>query len=249
MNTVQVRNLTIGEGRPKICVPIVGKTEDEIAAEAKNILALPADLVEWRVDFFENVTDAQAVVQMAEKLRFILGERPLLFTFRTKQEGGERNIEWNAYTALLEQAAKSGVVDLVDVEVFFAAEKTAELIRNLQADGVKVIASNHHFHETPSKEQILSILKTMQQMGADIPKLAVMPQKKEDVLTLLSATMEMTERYANRPIITMSMGKDGVVSRLCGTLTGSAVTFGSAQKASAPGQIPAAELLHILEVL
>ena len=28
MNTVQVRNIVIGEGRPKICVPIVGKTSN-----------------------------------------------------------------------------------------------------------------------------------------------------------------------------------------------------------------------------
>ena len=32
MNTVQVKNTVIGEGRPKICVPIVGKTKTDILA-------------------------------------------------------------------------------------------------------------------------------------------------------------------------------------------------------------------------
>ena len=47
-------------------------------------------------------------------------------------------------------------------------------------------------------------------------KIAVMPQNKRDVLTLLSATEEMVTDYADRPIITMSMAGTGVISRLCG---------------------------------
>ena len=57
MNPVIIRNLKIGEGIPKICVPIVGKTKDEVIQEVKNIKALPADLVEWRADWFEHVQD------------------------------------------------------------------------------------------------------------------------------------------------------------------------------------------------
>ena len=60
----------------------------------------------------------------------------------------------------------------------------------------------------------------MQDMNADIPKIAVMPQNKKDVLTLLAATEEMTTTYADRPIITMSMAGTGVISRLCGEVFG-----------------------------
>lgn len=49
----------------------------------------------------------------------------------------------------------------------------------------------------------------MQELGADIPKIAVMPQSRKDVLTLLSATEEMASKYADRPIITMSMSATG----------------------------------------
>ena len=77
----------------------------------------------------------------------------------------------------------------------------------------------------------------MQDMNADIPKIAVMPQNKKDVLTLLAATEEMTTNYADRPIITMSMAGTGVISRLCGEVFGSSMTFGAAKKASAPGQM------------
>ncbi|MFP3488431.1 type I 3-dehydroquinate dehydratase, partial [Staphylococcus sp. SIMBA_130] len=70
-----------------------------------------------------------------------------------------------------------------------------------------------------------------------------------DVLILLEATNEMKEYYANRPIITMSMAGNGVISRLAGELFGSAITFGAAEKASAPGQIAIHELRLILNVI
>ena len=114
---------------------------------------------------------------------------------------------------------------------------------------MKVIASNHDFHKTPEKSDIIYRLRKMQDMNADIPKIAVMPQNKKDVLTLLSATEEMTSLYADRPIITMSMAGTGVISRLCGEVFGSSKTFGAAKKASAPGQMGVKELETVLGLL
>ena len=117
------------------------------------------------------------------------------------------------------------------------------------ANGVKVIASNHDFHKTPAKEEIVSRLRKMQDLGADIPKIAVMPQNKKDVLTLLAATEEMASEYADRPIITMSMSGTGVISRLCGEVFGSALTFGAVGKVSAPGQMGIEDLTTVLGLL
>ena len=89
----------------------------------------------------------------------------------------------------------------------------------------------------------------MQGLGVDIPKIAVMPKDKQDVLTLLSATEEMSRLYADRPIITMSMAGDGVISRICGEAFGSALTFGAAGQLSAPGQLGVKELRQVLEIL
>ena len=83
---------------------------------------------------------------------------------------------------------------------------------------MKVIASNHDFRATPSKEEIIIRLIKMQEIGADILKIAVMPQNSRRLLTLLSATEEMMRLYAERPLITMSMGSAGLISRLCGNL-------------------------------
>ena len=114
---------------------------------------------------------------------------------------------------------------------------------------MKVIASNHDFQKTPEKEEIVSRLRKMQELGADILKIAVMPQEKKDVLTLLAATEEMIRLFAKQPVITMSMAEMGIISRIAGEAFGSAVTFGSAKKSSAPGQLPAGELSKVLKVL
>ena len=234
MKTVQVRNITLGEGRPKICVPIVGQTKDDILLEAGTFARIPVDVVEWRVDWFEDVFDT---------------DTPILFTFRTAKEGGEKAISNEAYKALNMAVAKSGYVDLIDVEAFTGEEIVKSMIQEAHSYGVKVIASNHDFDATPEKDEIVRRLRMMQDYGADIPKMAVMPRNKQDVLTLLSATLEMSEQFADRPIITMSMAGTGVVSRLTGEIFGSALTFGAATNASAPGQINVNELEQVLDII
>ena len=244
MNTVKVRDIEIGAGAPKIIVPIVGVTKNDIIEEAKTFHSIPVDVVEWRVDWFEGVFDFAQVEDVLKDLREALGNIPLLMTFRTSKEGGEKAIEPEAYAELNIKAAQTGYVDLIDVEIFTGDEIVKKII-----DGVKVIASNHDFFKTPAKADIIYRLRKMQDMNADIPKIAVMPQNKKDVLTLLAATEEMTTNYADRPIITMSMAGTGVISRLCGEGFGSSMTFGAAKKASAPGQMGVNDLNTVLGLL
>lgn len=249
MNTVKVRNIVIGEGMPKICVPIVGVTKEAILEEARAITKLPADVVEWRIDWFEGVFDWAQMEDVLKALRETLDEMPILMTFRTSKEGGEKAIDDETYAEINIKAAKTGLIDLVDVEVFTGDEIVKKIIEGAHEAGVKVVASNHDFDKTPDKEDIVGRLCKMQELGADIPKIAVMPQSKKDVLTLLAATEEMATEHADRPIITMSMAGIGVVSRLAGEAFGSALTFGAAAKASAPGQMEVNDLKKVLELI
>lgn len=249
MNTVKIRNLEIGTGAPKVIVPIVGKTREEILAKGKELASIPLHVVEWRVDFYEDVFQIPQVLETLKGLRAALGETPILFTFRTLKEGGEKEISMEDYTALNKAVAQSGDADAIDVEIFSGDQVVLENIANIHAAGKVVVGSNHDFHKTPSQADLIYRLRKMQDMGADIPKIAVMPQNKADVLTLLAATEEMYRCYADRPIITMSMSATGVISRLCGEVFGSSMTFGAVGQVSAPGQIPVEQLNAAMEII
>lgn len=246
---ITTRGLTIGEGEPKICTPIVGRTIPELKEEALLIKTINSDLVEWRADFFEQAGDKTKVNEALQEIRSVLPDLPLIFTFRSLKEGGEKEINVETYYELNKTAVESGVVDIIDVELFNERDIVKSLVEVAHANGVLVIISNHDFEKTPAKEEIVSRLRQAQEFGGDLPKIAVMPKSIADVLTLLDATNTMYEQYADRPIITMSMSGKGVISRISGEIFGSAITFGAAKKSSAPGQVPVSDLRKLLSFI
>lgn len=246
-HTVTVGNVTLGEGRPKIIVPLVGKTADSILEAAEQARDLDCDLIEWRIDFYEEVATPQKVAALSHQVKQAV-QKPLLVTFRTKKEGGELELPDDQYFAIYREVLTQGAADLLDLELFMPAEEVAATIELAHENGVKVVMCNHDFDATPSQEEIVRRLSLMEEKGADICKIAVMPQSNKDVLTLLAATAEMKDK-ATRPLITMSMGALGMVSRVSGEAFGSAATFGAAKQASAPGQVPVSVLREILATL
>lgn len=246
---VTVKGVTIGEGAPKVCVPIVGETLLQLKEEAELLQTLELDVVEWRVDFFTDVEEVEKVKAALAEIRTILPNTPLIFTFRSAKEGGEKEITSEYYVELNKAIAETGLSDIIDVELFSEEKDVRTLIETAHANGVYVIISNHDFAKTPPKDEIISRLRKAQEYGGDLPKIAVMPNNTYDVLTLLEATTEMYEQYADRPIITMSMSGKGMISRLSGEVFGSALTFGAAKRASAPGQVAVAELQNVLSLL
>lgn len=253
MKTVKIRELVIGEGKPKICVPIVGSDGQHMRTSAEAIAALEQkpDLVEIRMDWFEEVFQTEQVKVLLQEIRDRLPDMPLLLTFRTAREGGERAITWEQYESLLEQVAASRMADAIDVEAFSFEQETAveALVERLKKKGVVIIGSNHDFHGTPEKEELVRRLRKMKAMGMDVAKIAVMPTGPEDVLTLLAATTEAGADGEMCPVITMSMAGLGIVSRLSGEIFHSAVTFGCVGQSSAPGQIPLEQLRAIVDMI
>ena len=263
MKPLTVKGVSFGEGTPKICIPITGKKEEEIFAEAELIRTLPHQVVEWRADHYNEITDHEKTAAVLRKLRELLPESVLLFTFRTHREGGARELSEKEYLEICEHAVLSGLSDLVDFELFTGCEERflngasaagpgngplPGFLELSRAHSVPMILSSHDFQKTPEREELLLRLRIMDRLGAGIAKLAVMPNSEQDVLTLLAATREAADTLSC-PVITMSMGALGAVSRVSGRLTGSCMTFGSAERASAPGQLPAGKLAEILEIL
>ncbi|MFW5667724.1 MAG: type I 3-dehydroquinate dehydratase [Acetivibrio ethanolgignens] len=251
---LKIKELVRGSGRPKICVPMTANGEVQLAEQLEAIRKICfseekkcVDLLEWRIDFWENIEDEKSRKRALEKIHKEFPMLPLLFTFRSRREGGERELSWKKYEGLCRWALAQEEVDILDIELF-AEDRVSENILKTKPAGKYILLSNHDFEKTPVQEDILERLSQMDRLGADILKVAVMPKTKADVLTLLEATMEMQER-TEKPVVTMSMGRLGLISRLSGEIFGSAITFGTAGKASAPGQIEAGKLFDILNLL
>lgn len=248
MKKLMIKNRVFGEGKPLLCVPVMEHDRGGIIREITYLTQSEADMIEWRVDVFDDFLNYNAIRDILEQVKPLLDKKIFLYTFRTKRQGGEGEISEEELEDLHDLAAESGCVDLIDLE-FFAETHTAGKIAKLQAQGAHVIASHHDFEETPTREVMQMLLEKMCAGGADIVKLAVMPKNRKDVLNLLEVTGKFQEENADTPIITMSMGKLGSVSRLCGEQFGSCVTFGAHQKTSAPGQFDMKKLAETLDMI
>lgn len=235
---VKAGSLEIGSGIPKICVPVVGRTKEEIIEETKACVAVSPDLVEWRCDFFDHVNDFDAVKDVLAAISDILGQIPMIFTFRTAKEGGNKPIILEDYINLNLFVSGLTYAQIIDVEYFMEPARMKELIAQIKKNSKVVIASHHRFDKTPPYSYMMDILEEMEKAGADLPKLAVMPVLDCDVKNLMLAVNEATCGRLKQPVIAMAMGELGAKSRVSGEVFGSCITFGCVGKSSAPGQIP-----------
>ncbi|WP_339236342.1 type I 3-dehydroquinate dehydratase [Oceanobacillus sp. FSL W7-1281] len=248
IEALTAKNVTLGVGKPSICIPLTSSDKTALIEEAERYQQEGADVVEWRADIFEEVENHTAVEQMLKDLTAVLKGIPLIFTFRSHQEGGEKELSEADYIALNQFVIQTGLADFVDVELYQGEEAVRNLISAAHQQHTYVIVSNHDFQKTPPKSEIVRRLKWAEELGGDILKIAVMPNQTADVLELLTATNEMKE-YTTKPMITMAMGPLGVISRLSGQIFGSVLTFGAGERTSAPGQVPVQELRQVLEVI
>ncbi len=254
MSPLQVRNITFGEGLPKICVPIACPDIKELPGLIAEVRQAEPDAAELRADwlggyFTECSPDGKRYLRK-ERVREVLGcvrealrDTVLLFTWRTAAEGGTSPEADPFYAEITEEAVSCGLIDMVDVE--YKSPDRSCLAETAGNYGIPVIFSEHYFDKTPEEEYILSALEKMALDGADIAKIAVMPFSKEDAGILMRAAKRAASRI-RIPIIAVAMGEYGKESRIRADLTGSCLTFGTAGNASAPGQIPAHELRKLL---
>ena len=245
MKICQVRQLTIGEGKPKICVPVVETTTEKIIQQIQELQN--CDLIELRIDFYENIHDLKQV----HELLLQVGQQtnlPLLLTYRSLKEGGHIQLSDQEYLSLVQTACQSGCIDIVDIELESGNMLVYQLVEIAHQNHVKVLMSYHDFEKTPAVMEMKERLEKMEIMGADICKIAVMPFSYKDVIQLLNTTMEMSQRLT-RPLVTMSMGKIGKITRIVGELVGSSITFASVGQSSAPGQLTLEDMQTLLEVI
>lgn len=237
---IKVKNVNIGDGVPKICIPVIEKHKKDVIKYIKDIDKLPIDLIEWRADFYE---DSDNNIEELSKDIKKCTTKPIIFTLRSVKEGGNLSIKSNTYDSMIniyKTIIDKKLFSIIDIELLTIKENDIkELIKLSKKENIKTILSNHDFNKTPNKLEIIHRIKKMIKLKADIAKVAYTPKKQKDVLTLL----ELHNEINNIPLITISMGEEGVITRLFYSV----ITFASAKRASAPGQIEATKLKYMID--
>lgn len=247
--SIKVKDIVIGEGKPKVCVPVVEDNNGDIIARLKELDQLDIDLIELRIDFYKDIENSDKAYQLFKEIKQLDMKKPILLTYRSLKEGGQIELDSQQYLSLYQKAIEADAFDIYDVELSAETNMIIELKTMIHGADKYVLMSSHNFERTPEQESLMQKFKVMDSFDADILKVAVMPEDLQDVIHLLEFTIRANEEYPNKPIVTMSMSSLGLVSRMIGEQFGSAITFGCVGKTSAPGQIDYNDLNNILNII
>ncbi|HEW2423719.1 3-dehydroquinate dehydratase, (3-dehydroquinase) (type I DHQase) [Streptococcus pneumoniae] len=199
---------------------------------------LDADIIEWRADYLPK----EAILQVAPAIFEKFAGRELVFTLRTRSEGGEIDLSPEEYIHLIKEVAQFYQPDYIDFEYYSYKDVFEEML-----DFPNLVLSYHNFQETP--ENMMEILSELTILNPKLVKVAVMAHMEQDVLDLMNYTRGFKTLNPEQEYVTISMGKVGKVSRITADVTGSSWSFASLDEVSAPGQISLASMKKIREIL
>lgn len=199
---------------------------------------LDADIIEWRADYLPK----EVILQVAPAIFEKFAGRELVFTLRTRSEGGQIELSPEEYIHLIKEVAQLYQPDYIDFEYYSYKDVFEEML-----DFPNLILSYHNFQETP--ENMMEILSELTSLNPKLVKVAVMAHTEQDVLDLMNYTLGFKTLNPEQEYVTISMGKVGKVSRITADVTGSSWSFASLDEASAPGQISLANMKKIREIL
>ena len=181
-------------------------------------------MAELRIDLYP-AWRANRVVKEIQKF----GPTPTLATIRSGAEGGGWRGTEAARLALFQEITP--YVAAVDVELSSVAILPA-VVAAARSAGTAVLLSYHAFGPMPKGDVLSNILDQAEAAGADLTKIAVMVQGRDDLMRLARFTLD----HAERSIAVLAMGEEGVTSRLFFPVLGSRLTYAYVGQPTAPGQ-------------
>ncbi len=227
----------------RICASIIGREIPDFVSLASRA---GTHLLEVRADGLKKC-DAPSVTRLLKEVRKVASAgADIILTVRKAGEGGKFQGSEAERIDILRSCMRGA--DFVDIELSTAKRQREELIRRARAKGIGVIISAHDFKGTPSREEMLAILRGELDAGATIAKLAVKANSKGDVLRLLDTTSEAAEMGR---ICTIAMGNAGRIGRMVAPFFGSEIAYAavSEDEGTAPGQLTVEEMKRLLEIL
>jgi 3-dehydroquinate dehydratase type I len=213
-----------------ICAPV---TETSLDAAVQVSNSAETDLVELRLDFLRDYGGLAAIRRI---------KKPIIATCMPKWEGGRFAGTEKERIAVLKEACR--YAKYVSVELKTDKILRGSLIKEARKNKVKVIISHHDYNKTPADKEIKKTIRKEKEAGADVAKISYAANEYGDALRVMRA---LSENKTGIPVIAISMGEKGRITRVLGPLFGSYLTFAAIAKGkeSAPGQMTVKELRDI----
>ncbi|MDO4493711.1 MAG: type I 3-dehydroquinate dehydratase [Clostridia bacterium] len=225
-----------GGGTLLACCPLVSADLDALRTDTEATCKAFPDILEWRADYFEKLSDPEAVAEAARVVRVAAGDVPVLFTPRITAEGGKQDLEPEAKKAVIRAVCETGCIDLIDIEMRWNEDFIRDVRAIADASGVRLVLSYHDFKGMPDLDTIREKLEFAEKY-ADINKLALMPQNFHDVAAFCKMIVEAKQNWMQNPVIGSLMGDIGAVTRFGGGSLGTDMCFVAVTGVSGPGQM------------
>ena len=222
---VKLRDVTLGSGRPALILPLVPRDREELRDMAQEAAAHRPDLFEWRADYFEAVEDREEVAEALRILRAAIGNGALLVTPRHAKENGVREISPERKEEFFRWVAESRLADMVDVELRYGGAYIGRIRRLCQENGTALMVSYHDLEKTPGEEEIREKMREEEAAGADVCKVSFLAQGYGDIWRLGRAVRNAKREEIAVPVVSISAGPLGTLSRIGAEAFGSDGTF------------------------
>lgn len=253
MPAFTVKSVPFGQDRPKVTISVMQTDPHACAEQARKAIQMGVEVIEWRADYAYDAHTPADIHAFISEFGHVLSKvcrfTPLIATLRTNNEGGSTELSDDDYTRFEKEAIESGFFDFIDIEARIGDASARDLCEKARANHVRSIVSMHIFEGTPSVSSMVKKVTHMHEMGADMPKLAVMAYGPRDAVDVLTASTDASNKVGICPLVLMAMDASGTITRVAGQQFGSALAFASLDAPSAPGQLsvrPTQQLVSLL---
>ena len=226
-------------------------TQEEIIQLAKQMSKTSTDMVEWRIDFFQEKDCLKKLKECLVELRNQLMSKQLLLTMRVQSEGGHQIWDQEKLCLYLQFLTQhTHLYDGVDIELNtimrIAIKEREAFISQLKKKNKFLIGSYHCFWGMEDVDMILNRCREIGELPVDIVKIAYLPKSVSDVekFVEISTRVKLPEETKKVMIAMSDLGRE---LRIRPEITGSVIAYCSYQKETTLGQISMEEYLKSRE--
>jgi 3-dehydroquinate dehydratase/shikimate dehydrogenase len=226
-------------GEDRICGVVAATTAREMWRQLRRALRYTRT-IELRLDWLRSARELRVFLIRLGRAKF--GRRVLLIaTCRRTDAGGNFSKSVTAQLAVLRLAIAVGC-RWIDLEIE-SVEGSAGFTRDLCTAGARRILSFHDFAKTPKKSALVRFSRRLersaQKAGFDAVKIAARCDSIAESLPVLALA------HGKRNVIAVPMGDIAAPARILALREGSALAYAPVEVATAPGQVPLAEVTKL----